>query len=232
MSTKITDHTAQECTDQPDTQVCPKGENVCPIFSEVENLRQEVRTDPLTGLFNRRQLLYTLDQEMERTRRSLEPTSLIMLDIDGFKEVNDAHGHLIGDRILEKLAQQVIATIRKLDIACRYGGEEFAIVLPSTHLLTGVRVAERLRNNVASTPIDIQGVQHTITISLGVDTYTHQHAANADDFIDRADKKLYEAKQAGRNCVRHGSHMTANTTRVAQDEKRALDALFENNHPE
>jgi diguanylate cyclase (GGDEF)-like protein len=223
MASKTTSTTART---EIDKTACPKGEDICPIFGEIEHLRQEVRTDPLTGLFNRRQLWHTLDQEMERTRRSLQPTSLILLDIDFFKQVNDNYGHVTGDRVLKNLAQQLLTATRKLDVACRYGGEEFAIVLPSTPLTTGVQVAERLRNQVASTPIVVDGIPHSITISLGIDSYSSQNLPGIDEFIQRVDDRLYQAKRSGRNCVQFGLPTSAVRASVAQDEKQALSEVF------
>lgn len=220
---KITD---TDCQTHDHSQGCPNGENVCPIYAEVENLRQEARTDPLTGLFNRRQLCQALDQEMERTRRSQLPTSLIMLDVDHFKQVNDTHGHSTGDAILHHLAQQLLAATRKLDVACRYGGEEFAVVLPSTPLLTAVQVAERLRAGIAASPIEVAGTTHSISVSIGVDSYTQDSVPSVDDFINRVDQRLYQAKRDGRNCVRHGLQAGKVRTRLAQDEKQALSDLF------
>ena len=124
--------------------VCPAGLKVCPVLPEFQHLQEECRrlqeecrrlrklsqTDTLTGLYNRRYLLMALDQEMERTRRTGLPTSVIMLDLDHFKCLNDTYGHQFGDAVLVRMAVFLKDSVRKLDIPCRYGGEEFAVILP------------------------------------------------------------------------------------------------------
>ena len=120
----------------PPAPICPVGETDCPLVAEVSELRHNlvelsnlVRTDTLTGLANYRYFVQELGQEIERTQRSMQPTSLIMLDIDFFKKVNDQWGHEVGNQALKHLAQLLRQAVRRLDTPCRYGGEEFAIIL-------------------------------------------------------------------------------------------------------
>ncbi len=156
--------------------------------------RQLAITDPLTGLHNRRYLLETLEIERERFRRYGVPFSLIMLDVDHFKHYNDAHGHPAGDAALRELAQRLLFCVRRLDTATRYGGEEFAILLPTTDLASAGRTAERIREGVASRPFD----HGPLTVSLGV-ACCDDRAQN--DVIAAADAALYRAKSLGRNRV-------------------------------
>ena len=142
---------------------CPAGLETCPVLPELRRLEEEYRllqeecrrlqklsqTDPLTRLFNRGYLMISLEQEMERTRRTGFPTSLIMLDLDHFKRLNDTYGHQFGDEVLCRVAVLLKDNIRKLDIPCRYGGEEFVVILPGTRLPQAVRLAVRLNDTLA-----------------------------------------------------------------------------------
>ena len=211
-------------------QTCPNGSDNCPIYNEVEQLRKEVvelRTqvthDYLTGLFNLRHLLFALEQEFERTSRSRQPTSLIMLDIDHFKKVNDTHGHVVGDIALKHIAGLLGSCVRKLDICCRYGGEEFCIILPSTHHLVGVQVAERIRQNIEQAVIQANDVELKLTASFGVGTFLYSTNENPTAFIERVDKQLYKAKRAGRNAVVSTSEDQTKSSQVSTEER---DALF------
>lgn len=192
-----------------DSTSCPPGVNACPISNQVEALKnrvselaEQVRTDPLTNLYNKRHLLSALDMELERGSRSQHPTSLIMLDIDHFKAFNDLHGHVVGDKILVHVASTIKNTIRKIDIACRYGGEEFAIILPSTPLLTADRVAERVREFITALTINLNNQELSVTASFGVSCFTcNSNPRSSEALIDRADQQLYKAKKLGRNKV-------------------------------
>jgi two-component system, cell cycle response regulator len=172
------------------------------LKSDYQKLSELVHTDSLTGLYNYRHFTAAIEQEMERSRRTGQPTILIMLDYDHFKKVNDNWGHNNGNRALILLASCLRNTLRKFDTACRYGGEEFAIILPGTDLATGVKVAERLRKTIALTPLVIDDNQSVkLTISLGVALYQGNQKETAEKLIKLADTQLYRAKKEGRNRV-------------------------------
>ncbi len=158
-------------------------------------------TDPLTGLYNRRHLFELAETELARTRRYRRNLAAIMLDIDHFKMVNDRFGHLAGDKVLEAVAGRVHAAIRDVDILGRYGGEEFAILMPDTTLAGGVQLAERLRLAIASEQFETGKEAVTVTVSLGVTGYAGLEAISIDTLLDRADQALYRAKDGGRNRV-------------------------------
>jgi diguanylate cyclase (GGDEF)-like protein len=157
--------------------------------------------DFLTGLLNRREGMNRFKEEISKSKRKQQPLSAVLLDIDHFKNINDTHGHLAGDRILQNLAETLEITMRDYDIICRYGGEEFLLVLPGTALLEAVDIANRLRNEVAALQFVIDS-QITIgmTISLGVAQLTGNEEENS--LIFRVDQALYMAKENGRNRVR------------------------------
>ena len=212
---------------------CPSGLDPCPVVAEVAALRsqladlaEQVRTDRLTGLGNYRFFRQALDQELERTQRSLQPTALIMLDVDFFKQVNDRHGHDIGNRALVHLAGLLGRTLRRLDIPCRYGGEEFAVILPDSDLAAALQVAERVRRVIAETPLQVAGTPLSLTASLGVATCSIGHPRTAEQLIRDADRHLYRAKKTGRNRVCHPPLPPAD--RVSREERQALSSLFGN----
>lgn len=189
---------------------CPAGDDRCPHLAEVNKLREEVkhlaamvRTDELTGLSNFRYFNQALGLEMERTRRSGQPTCLIMLDLDHFKDINDLHGHEVGNIVLTHVSHLIQKTIRRLDIPCRYGGEEFTIILPDTTLKQGVRFANRLRLIIENSPIYAGDSRLGIEASFGVDVYARGDQANEKEFVEKVDGFLYMAKQEGRNRVCH-----------------------------
>lgn len=159
--------------------------------------------DPLTGLANRRHFRSVIEREIDRVARSGDTALLLMLDIDHFKQINDEHGHIAGDMVLQSVAQTLVSGIRPMDTLARYGGEEFAIVLPVCPGHFGDSVAERLREAIASTPIPISpGTSLHISVSIG-GVYAQQWIrSTAQLWIERADRQLYLAKSAGRNCVR------------------------------
>lgn len=201
----------KQANDHSTNKPCPAGDDNCPNLSEVARLQEEVqqlaaqvRTDELTRLFNFRHFNQALSLEMERSRRSGQSTCLIMLDLDHFKSINDAYGHESGNIVLRHVAGLVRKTIRRLDIPCRYGGEEFTIILPDTNLRQGVRFANRLRLIIKNSPIKIGDVLLSIEASFGVDVYNRGDRLSEKDFVGKVDALLYKAKQEGRNRVCHG----------------------------
>jgi diguanylate cyclase (GGDEF)-like protein len=167
-----------------------------------ERLSRLAETDGLTGLYNHRYLQELLQREIERGKRSGLPVSLLMIDVDHFKQYNDRHGHPAGDEILRQLAQLMDTDRRANDVVARYGGEEFAVLLVDTDKQTAAHVAERLRQHVAehAFPDGAGQPDGRLTISVGVAAYPVD-AASAAGLVESADHALYQAKRAGRDCV-------------------------------
>lgn len=165
-----------------------------------ESLRRQSVLDPLTGLYNRRHFDATLARELARARRKAAPLSLLVLDIDHFKQVNDRHGHAAGDAVLRTIAQRIRAWGREGDVACRYGGEEFVMLLPECAVEAAAARADVLRRAIASMPASPGGGPEQVTASIGVAAWPAQ-GDGADALFWAADKALYRAKQGGRNRV-------------------------------
>jgi len=166
----------------------------------LEEVQRLAITDSLTGLHNRRHLLELARHELQRARRYRLPMSVFMLDIDEFKRVNDTYGHAIGDQVLQGVAECCRQELRGVDVLGRYGGDEFAAVLPETGLPAACQVAERLRGSIAQRALDTKAGQVTVTVSLGVAVLDDEHLA-PETLLDHADQALYVAKQSGRNRV-------------------------------
>ncbi len=183
------------------TQVARKRYNV-QLRDSVQQTIEMAVTDGLTGLNNRRYLDTHLAEVITKAKGRKKPVSLVMCDIDHFKKVNDTHGHDAGDEVIKEFARRIKKNIRNIDLACRYGGEEFVIVMPDTDMALARVVAERIRNEVALHPFIVEegAKQLPITVSLGVSTLEND-SDNGDTLIKRADNALYEAKRAGRNTV-------------------------------
>jgi len=166
-----------------------------------ESLRRQSVLDPLTGLFNRRYFEETLRRELARSRRMASPLSLVVLDVDHFKRVNDGYGHATGDAVLRTIAQLVRQSIRDCDVACRYGGEELVILMPDCAQQDAARRAEVLRADIAGAPPMPDGAgPDTITASFGVAEFPI-HGPDAEALFRAADRALYQAKREGRNRV-------------------------------
>ena len=163
-------------------------------------LEQLATTDPLTGLANRRRLFELLEYEMARQRRTPRALSLLLIDIDHFKRVNDSWGHNAGDRVLLGLAKVLLSGLRQADLTARYGGEEFLVVLPDTNAAGALAVAELIRQRVAASQLSLaEGQTLQLTVSIGAATL--QGEESIASLIDRADRALYQAKHQGRNRV-------------------------------
>jgi len=158
------------------------------------------RSDPLTGVYNRRFLLETLEAEFERARRYSLKFSIILMDIDNFKEVNDRFGHIYGDKVLKQVAQILKEELRRHDILGRYGGDEFLIILPETDGIGAGMVGERCRKAISS-GITFADEKYHLTVSMGVIAYPNPKIMTAEDMIRLADTALYEAKARGKNKV-------------------------------
>lgn len=166
-----------------------------------ELLLELSNTDHLTGLFNRRFLMECLDKEVQRARRKDGQLALLLLDIDHFKRVNDTHGHLQGDVVLQKVALHIQKELRSYDIAARYGGEEFVAVLPDTSLKEAYNVADRIRLSVQGMHFAGSLSNERVTVSLGVALFPSPGLDDTDDLLRTADEALYLAKERGRNRV-------------------------------
>ena len=169
-----------------------------------EELHRLAIIDGLTEIHNKRFLTEFLERELVRAARHLRPLSLIMIDIDNFKSLNDAHGHLSGDFVLREIATHVKVVIREDELFARYGGEEFAIVLPETAKEEAVLVAERVRSLIAERQFLFDGKQLSVTVSLGVAAREGDGLMKSDELIRQADERLYLAKNRGRNRVEAG----------------------------
>ncbi len=167
------------------------------LFHEVHE--NSVR-DSLTGCFNRKHALEVMDGELRRSRRSQMPLSLVIFDLDYFKGINDKYGHLCGDAVLAAVGQRMNAVLRGSDLKCRYGGEEFLILLPDTPLVGARRVAETLRRELGEHPVRWNEEEITVTASFGLTAVTPGEV-EVNAIIGRADAALYRAKESGRNCV-------------------------------
>ena len=167
------------------------------LFAKVQSM---AITDDLTGLFNRRKFYDYAAQEFERSRRYQRPLSVIMMDIDHFKRVNDTYGHAIGDQVLQGWARVIKSSLRQVDILARYGGEEFVILLPETPIDEALRTAERLRISASDATLPTRVGNMSVTISLGV-VNLDDSCRNLEELLDRSDQALYASKRTGRNRV-------------------------------
>jgi diguanylate cyclase (GGDEF)-like protein len=165
-----------------------------------DELYKQATLDPLTSVFNRKHFTNQLESEFLRARRYRRPLSLVLIDLDYFKRVNDTHGHPAGDFVLERTAELVRRSLRAQDVLARYGGEEFALLLPETPADNAYTLAEKLRAKIQATVYQFDGKNIEVTASMGVATLDAGHTGVNDLVVD-ADKKLYAAKHSGRNVV-------------------------------
>jgi diguanylate cyclase (GGDEF)-like protein len=182
------------------------------VHLKVKALQEELRdknarleelsnTDGLTSLKNRRHFMELAEVELMRAKRYETPLAVVMLDVDHFKSINDRYGHQTGDRALVTVAEVLRRDLRRHDVAGRYGGEEFVLLLPHTNSQGALAVAERYRKNMASVTIPSEAGEFSITVSLGVASFPDTPVESLEDLLRAADRALYAAKGAGRDCV-------------------------------
>jgi len=164
----------------------------------VDRVRQLAYRDGLTGVFNRRYFESRLIDEITRAARYGGGVSVLMIDLDHFKKINDDFGHMLGDDVLRAVSSVFLRQLRKVDVVCRYGGEEFAVILPATQGVSAAAVADKLRRAIANS--QFSGVPYPVTVSIGVAEFP-AHGITRDDIVGAADAALYRAKEAGRNQV-------------------------------
>lgn len=207
------DYMAQNCSIMPLTApgsnvsyLCILIEDATDAFFYQQQLQSSMlqlelanRTDGLTGIYNRRYWQQQLQQELLRAVRYQHPLSLLLFDLDKFKQLNDTYGHQGGDAVLTAVAQSINTLLRDTDIFGRYGGEEFGVILPETTLSGALMVANRICSTVAEKTINYNQQEIALTLSIGVSSFEQQ---SADEMIQQADIALYNAKRQGRNCVR------------------------------
>ena len=175
------------------------------MHDEVNKARSRLQElavrDDLTGLFNFRYLHTRLHEEFKRAERYREPLACAMIDIDGFKGFNDDYGHDVGDQVIRGVARRLEESLREIDVVARYGGDEFLLILPSTHFSGALTVADRTWRSVGERPFEINGAPLKVTCSIGVALYPSRDVGSKDEVLKAADAALYQAKDEGRNRI-------------------------------
>jgi two-component system cell cycle response regulator len=190
-------------------------------------LRSMALIDNLTGLYNNRFFHVQLETEMARTRRTGLPCCLLMIDLDNFKMINDTLGHLEGDRFIIQVARTFSQCVRAIDIVCRYGGDEFVAILPSTRLFVAIRIANRFKKAVSEIP---GASGYNVSASIGISEFTVSSPWDVNDFIQAADSAMYDAKNKGKNQVStRGRYISINAglESVNPEERKAIFSVYE-----
>ncbi len=211
-------------------QDCPIENTTCVLLARIQELEARCKEleslsqiDALTSFYNYRYLVKALSDEMERSMRTGLPTGLIMVDLDYFKRINDVYGHENGNLALKKAAAIWRAIIRRIDIPCRYGGEEFVIILPGTRMPQAIRTAERLRRALESQPMELNGQSVVLTGSFGVAAFEYGDELDVQELIEMVDKFVLKAKGEGRNRVCFDRvNLKRSTTGVSAEEREQL----------
>jgi len=171
------------------------------VQSAKDRLEKLAVRDELTGLYNYRYLHTRLGEEFKRAERYRDPLACVVVDVDDFKGVNDRYGHQAGDAVLSQLASRLLETVREIDVVARYGGDEFLMILPSTHFTGALTVADRCWRRVSKSPYQYDGVSFRVTVSVGVALYPSRDVTSKDELLKAADKALYQSKEDGRDGI-------------------------------
>jgi diguanylate cyclase (GGDEF)-like protein len=158
--------------------------------------------DGLTGLYNHRHFQEMLSYTIAHSERYSSEASIMLIDVDNLKSINDTYGHRAGDSALSSVGTVIYQTIRKIDVSARYGGDEFAVILPSTDKRGSLIVAEKIKNNLKKLPLKFKGEEIYITLSIGISTYP-ENASDREELIEKADRALYDSKEEGKDRITH-----------------------------
>jgi diguanylate cyclase (GGDEF)-like protein len=198
----VLDSATRGAFDASDVQALQPVADICATAIQnahhYEHARQLANVDGLTGIYNRRFFEQRILEEMERCRRYQSGMSVLMIDIDNFKRLNDEFGHLLGDEVLRQVSQIFVQQLRKIDVVCRFGGEEFAILVPETTGASALQVSEKLRRMIETW--NFPGVPRPVTVSIGIAEFP-VHSSTRDELVGAADAAMYLAKSSGRNRV-------------------------------
>jgi diguanylate cyclase (GGDEF)-like protein len=180
-------------------------------------------TDGLTGLYNKRFFNRQMKIEITRTRRTGQPFCLMFIDLDNFKTLNDTLGHTKGDEFLVRISRLICQKIRPTDFACRYGGDEFTIIMPATSLFDGISMAQRWHDLIKQVAAQMKV---NVSASIGIDEFDVFCTLNAEEFIDKVDKELYSAKKSGKNMVSYPGYLQVQTAEARSVTPAEKDALY------
>ena len=202
---------------------------IAEIEKENEHLKSLLLTDDLTGLYNKRFFTIQLEVEMARTRRTGQPCTLMMMDLDNFKILNDGLGHDAGDRFLIRMGKIIRGSLRPTDFACRFGGDEFGLIMTASSMNDSIGVATRIQIAMAKLTVRLpHDIGKQLSSSFGLATYENLASITADVFFKQADVELYNAKKRGKNQISCGRGIRAELTAVSVEEKAALSRpIFE-----
>ncbi|TRZ52488.1 GGDEF domain-containing protein [bacterium] len=196
---------------------------------ENSRLKSLLLTDELTSLYNKHFFSVQLEVETARARRTGQTCTLMMMDLDDFKSINDTFGHDVGDRILTRIGAVILRNIRPTDFACRFGGDEFAIIMPAAQLIDGIGVAKRIQSSLMSKESGQHpGIGKPLSGSFGLAVYESFSELSVDDFFKQADLKMYEAKRAGKNSICYDHSRMPEKSAVSRTERDALSQIITN----
>lgn len=199
-------------------------ERLTKLTKENRHLKSLNITDELTGLYNKRFFNSQLNIEIARTRRTGEPFCLVFIDLDNFKMVNDTLGHDRGDDFLVNVCRKITGSVRPTDFACRFGGDEFAVILPATTLRDGITIARRWHKLILQAAA---AIKLPVSSSIGIDEFEASSKLSAEDFLHRVDQYLYEAKRTGKGKIAHPTIEIRESKAVTWAEKEILFHIFQ-----